>query len=76
MHETHWPITVAYAAPFTPISGKLSKPYIIIGSRTIFTIAPEICAMVENIERPVAWRSFSKIEKNTMPNEIIQQMFR
>ena len=37
---THCPITVAYAAPATPISGKGPIPKIIRGSRMILTTAP------------------------------------
>ena len=38
--------------------------------------APTTCAVVEYMDRPVAWSSFSNIEKNTMPAEAIQQILK
>ena len=37
-----WPITVAIAAPRTPIAGQPSRPKIIIGLRIIYKTAPII----------------------------------
>ena len=70
------PITVAYAAPFTPISGQPSQPYIIIGSRTIFVTAPAICAIVEQTECPVACNSFSYTANIDIPKENTQHIRR
>ena len=38
----NWPMTVASAAPETPIAGHPSRPKIMIGSRMMLTIAPVI----------------------------------
>lgn len=59
-----------------PISGIPSKPYIKIGSKIIFVTAPSICAIVEYNERPVACSIFSNIEKNTIPIDKVQHIFK
>ena len=42
----HWPMTVASAAPATPMAGKPRRPKIMMGSRMIFTTAPVIWLII------------------------------
>jgi len=48
-----WPMTVATAAPATPIFGQPSRPKIMIGSRMMFVIAPTIWPIIESFVFPV-----------------------
>ena len=49
-----WPITVAAAAPATPICGKPSRPKIMIGSRMMLMTAPVSCVVIDSMVLPVA----------------------
>ena len=48
------PITVANAAPATPISGSPNRPKIKIGSRIILIMAPSPCVNIVITVLPVA----------------------
>lgn len=52
-----WPMTVAIAAPRTPIAGQPSRLKIIIGSRIIFKTAPMIRDSIDNTVSPTACNS-------------------
>ena len=52
--DTNWPITVAIAAPLTPIRGKPSRPKIMMGSRIMLVRAPHSCVTMDSTELPVA----------------------
>ena len=69
-----WPVTVAIAAPATPIFGIPNKPKINIGSRMILIIAPVDCVIIVNIVRPVDWRILSKPICIKIPNDISRQI--
>ena len=71
MAATHWPITVATAAPVTPILGQPKRPNIIIGSRIIFVIASHSCDVMLNMVRPVDVNRRSKKICASSPKENI-----
>ena len=63
------PITVATAAPATPIAGSPKYPKIRIGSRMILMIAPVPWVNMVNIVFPVDCSSLSKINCAYIPKE-------
>ena len=69
-------MTVAMAAPATPICGIPNKPKIMIGSSMMLMIAPVICEAILKIVLPVDCRSRSDMTWNMSPREHIQTIFR
>jgi len=57
---THWPMTVATAAPVTPMAGHPSRPKIMIGSRMILVRAPHNWEVMLKSVFPVEVRRRSK----------------
>ena len=66
------PITVATAAPATP----MSRPKMNTGSRTIFSTAPEPWTIIKPAGCPVVWSSRSVKNCMHMPMDAPQQMVR
>ena len=66
------PITVATAAPATPIS----RPKMNTGSRTMFSTAPEPWTTIKPAGCPVVWSSRSVKNCMHMPMDAPQQMVR
>ena len=54
LHPTHWPMTVANAAPATSILGKGPRPKIRMGSKMMLVTAPTAWAIIDWTVRPVA----------------------
>ena len=67
-------MTVAMAAPATPMAGKPNHPWIRMGSRMMLTMAPSDWVIMVYMVRPVACsRRSHRILMNT-PSVRIQQM--
>ena len=66
------PITVATAAPATP----MSRPKMNTGSRTMFSTAPEPWTIIKPAGCPVVWSSRSVKNCMHMPMDAPQQMVR
>ena len=73
---TTCPMTVAAAAPATPIFGKPKSPKIMMGSRIRLMMAPVVWVHMVSRVLPVAWSSRSKVICPKIPNETTEQMVR
>ena len=73
---THCPMTVAAAAPVTPILGHPSNPKIMIGSKIIFVIAPHNCEVILKIVLPVEVSRRSKNIWESSPKEKIMTVLK
>ena len=67
--ETICPMTVAAAAPFTPMAGQPSRPKIIMGSRMRLVTAPVSIKTMGQIILPVACNIFSTASSIKQPKE-------
>lgn len=68
------PITVAMAAPATPMAGMPNHPKIKMGSSTMLMMAPVPCVNIVSVVRPVEASSFSNAICTNRPMEITLQM--
>ena len=68
------PITVASAAPDTPIFGAPRSPKISMGSRIILMIAPVLWVIIVSNVLPVDVSSLSKMNCANIPKDITQHI--
>lgn len=68
------PITVATAAPLTPMAGKPNRPKIIMGSRMMLVMAPSAWSSMGKIIEPVDWNTFSMQMWIKEPAQKVRQM--
>ena len=73
---THWPMTVASAAPATSIRGKGPRPKMRMGSKMMLVTAPTAWEIMDWTVRPVAWRMRSSVTAPNSPMLTPQQMDR
>ena len=65
----HWPITVARAAPVTPMAGAPSQPKIRMGSRTMLRAAPVTWASMGTKVLPRACSSLVQWDSTNSPSD-------
>ena len=68
-NATIWPMTVATAAPATPMAGIPKPPKINSGSNIMFNTAPMPWVIMVYMVRPVAWRRRSNRISPKRPKE-------
>ena len=74
MPDTHWPITVAMAAPAMPMAGRPNHPWMRMGSRMMLMIAPMDWVIMVCTVRPVDCSSRSPRMDAKQPTLNTQQM--
>ena len=73
---TIWPMTVAAAAPATPIRGKGPRPKMSTGSMTMLMTAPTPWVHMVRAVLPVDWSRRSNMTLRKRPAEQAQQIVR
>ena len=73
----HWPMTVASAAPATPMAGKPSRPKIMMGSKIILMTAPAIWLAIWYTVLPVDCKMRSNVicRKQPPPSTVTMRMY-